>query len=90
VLPVECFFEIQYEELVADREAWTRKMIEFCGLDWEDACLHSERNRRPVRTASVWQARRPVYQTSVARWRNYEPWLGPLRELLSDADKSAY
>jgi tetratricopeptide (TPR) repeat protein len=90
VLPADCFLEIQYEELVADREPWTRKMIEFCGLDWDDACLYSERNLRPVRTASVWQARQPVYQTSVARWRNYEPWLGPLRELLSDAYQRAY
>jgi tetratricopeptide (TPR) repeat protein len=86
VLSAECFFEIQYEELVANREPWTRKMIAFCGLEWDDACLHSERNPRPVRTASVWQARQPVYQSSVARWRHYEPWLGPLRELLAEAD----
>src|SRR5262249_9055220 len=88
VLPVDRFLEIQYEELVADREAMSRKMIEFCGLDWNDACLHSERNRRPVRTASVWQARQPVYRTSVARWRRYEPWLGALRELLPDAERN--
>jgi tetratricopeptide (TPR) repeat protein len=85
ILPADRFFEIQYEELVADREPWTRRMIEFCGLDWDDACLHSERNPRPVRTASLWQARQPVYQTSVARWRHYEPWLGCLRELLPEA-----
>jgi tetratricopeptide (TPR) repeat protein len=89
VLPADRFLEIQYEELVADREPLTRRMIEFCGLDWDEACLYSERNRRPVRTASLWQARQPVYQTSVARWRHYESWLGPLRELLSEADQSA-
>jgi hypothetical protein len=61
-------------------------MIDFCGLDWNEACLYSERNRRAVRTASVWQARQPVYNTSVARWRHYEPWLGALRALLSDRD----
>jgi len=88
VLPRDRFLEIQYEELVADREAMSRKMIEFCGLDWNDACLHSEHNRRPVRTASIWQARQPVYRTSVARWRNYEPWLGALRELLPDAERN--
>jgi hypothetical protein len=88
VLPMDRFLEIQYEELVADREAMTRKMIEFCGLDWNDACLHSEHNRRPVRTASVWQARQPVYRTSVARWRRYEPWLGALRELIPDAERN--
>jgi tetratricopeptide (TPR) repeat protein len=85
VLPADCFFEIQYEELVAEREPWTRKMIQFSGLEWDDACLQPQRNRRPVRTASVWQARQPVYQTSVARWRNYEPWLGCLRDLLPEA-----
>ena len=89
VLPADRFLEIQYEELVANREAMTRKLIAFCGLDWNDACLHSEQNRRSVRTASVWQARQPVYQTSVARWRHYEPWLGSLGELLSDGDRDA-
>jgi hypothetical protein len=88
VLPADRFLEIQYEELVADREAMTRKMIAFCGLDWDDACLHSERNPRSVRTASVWQARQPVYKTSVARWRRYEPWLGSLRELLPDEERA--
>lgn len=87
VLPPDRFMEVQYEELVANPEAVTRKMIEFCGLEWDDACLHPERNKRAVRTASVWQARQPVYRTSVARWRNYEPWLGPLRELLPDTDR---
>jgi hypothetical protein len=85
---MERFLEIQYEGLVDDREAITQKMIEFCGLDWNDACLHSENNHRPVRTASIWQARQPVYRTSVARWRNYEPWLGALRELLPDAERN--
>jgi tetratricopeptide (TPR) repeat protein len=85
VLSENCLLEIQYEDLVAERHAVTRKMIEFCGLDWSEACLYSERNQRNVRTASVWQARQPVYGTSVARWRRYEPWLGQLRELLSEA-----
>jgi tetratricopeptide (TPR) repeat protein len=88
VLPADRFLELQYETLVDDREAMTREMIAFCSLDWDDACLHSERNPRSVRTASVWQARQPVYKTSVARWRRYEPWLGALRELLPDADRT--
>ncbi len=82
VLPADCFLEVQYEDLVTHREAMIRKVIDFCGLDWTDACLHSEDNRRPVRTASLWQARQPLYMTSVARWRHYEPWLGSFRELL--------
>ena len=76
------FTEVQYEALVADREAETRRLIAFCGLDWDDACLSPERNERRVATASLWQARQPVYASSVDRWRRYEPWLGELRELL--------
>jgi hypothetical protein len=82
VLPADRLLEIDYEALVADREAVTRQMIEFCGLDWDDACLRSDQNRRVVRTASMWQARQPVYSTSVGRWRRYEPWLGEFRELM--------
>jgi tetratricopeptide (TPR) repeat protein len=82
VLPPERFLEVDYEALIGDREQVTRGLIGFCGLDWDEACLRPERNRREVRTASLWQARQPVYATSVARWRHYEPWLGELRELL--------
>jgi len=81
VLPRESFLEVDYEDLIADREAVTRHLIAFSGLDWHDACLSPERNERTVRTG-LWQARQPVYTTSVARWRRYEPWLGELRELL--------
>ena len=84
VLPPDRFFDLDYAELVGAREATTRKLIAFTGLDWHDAPLHPEDNRRVVRTASMWQARQPVYRNSVARWRNYEPWLGELRELLAD------
>ena len=89
VLPAGCMLEVQYEQLVADPEPLTRKMIEFCGLEWDDACLHHERNRRPVRTASLWQARQPLYNSSVARWQKYRPWLGELEEFLSDAERES-
>jgi hypothetical protein len=82
VLPPDRFLEVDYEALVSDREAQTRRLIAFCKLEWDDACLQPERNPRAVNTASVWQARQPVYRTSVERWRNYEPWLGALAELL--------
>jgi len=59
--------------------------VAFCGLEWDDACLAPERNQRVVNTASRWQARQPVYTTSVERWRRYEPWLGELRELMAEA-----
>jgi tetratricopeptide (TPR) repeat protein len=76
------FTEVDYETLIADREAETRRLVAFCGLAWDDACLTPERNPRVVKTASRWQVRQPVYKTSVERWRRYEPWLGDLRTLL--------
>jgi Flp pilus assembly protein TadD len=82
VLPADRFIEVDYEAMVADREAQTRRLISFCGLEWSDACLAPEENRRIVKTASVWQARQPTYTTSLDRWRRYEPWLGEFRELL--------
>jgi len=84
VLPADRFIEVEYERLIADRETETRRLIAFTGLDWDPACLQPERNARTVRTASAWQARQPVYTTSVERWRHYKPWLGELRELLAD------
>ena len=82
LLPADRLFEVDYEELTADPEPVTRRLIDFCGLEWSDACLRPEQNERVVRTASVWQARQPVYRSSVERWRNYEPWIGELKELL--------
>ena len=84
VLPPERFLEVDYERLVTDREAETKRLIAFLGLEWDDACLAPERNERLVATASQWQVRQPVYTSSVERWRRYEPWLGELRELLND------
>ena len=86
VLPSDRFIEVQYERLIADREAESQRLVAFCGLDWNDACLKPERNGRLVKTTSLWQARQPVYATSVERWRRYEPWLGELRELLPAAE----
>jgi len=88
-LPPDRFTEVEYETLIADREAEMRRLIAFCGLDWNEACLTPERNGRVVKTASLWQARQPVYTTSVGRWRRYEPWLGELRELLPAAEAGA-
>jgi tetratricopeptide (TPR) repeat protein len=88
-LPRDRFIEVQYETLIADREKETQRLIAFCGLEWDEACLMPERNGRAVNTASVWQARQPVYATSVERWRRYEPWLGELRELLPAAESRA-
>ncbi len=85
VLPPEQFMEVQYEEIVADRDNQTRRLIEFSGLPWDDACLHHEKNERAVRTPSLWQVRQPIYKTSVERWRKFEPWIGEFRDLLPTA-----
>ena len=79
------FTEVDYETLIADPEAETRRLVFFCGLDWDDACLSPEKNNRVVKSRSYWQVRQPIYTTSTARWRRYEPWLGELRELLPSA-----
>ncbi len=84
VLPRDTMMTVDYEQMVDDREGMTRKIIEFAGLDWDDACLHHEENKREIRTASLWQARQPVYKTSVERWRRYEPWLGAFCKLLKE------
>jgi len=75
-------FEVVYEELVEDTEAWARRMIDFMGLDWEPGVLQFQDLERSVKTASVWQVRQPVYQTSKARWKRYEAHLAPLEAAL--------
>ena len=85
VLPPDRLVEVDYETLVGDPEPQTRRLIAACGLEWNDACLSPHLNTRRIRTASLWQARQPIYRTSVERWRRYEPWLGELKELAPDA-----
>jgi hypothetical protein len=84
VLPQGSFIEVQYEDIVADMEGQARRLIDFCGLDWNAACLDFHNNKRSIRTASVTQVRQPIYTSSVARWRHYEKHLGPLLEALGD------
>lgn len=80
-LPVQVL-EVTYEEVVADPEGQARRLVEWCGLDWEPGCLDVHTATRPVRTASVTQVRQPVHARSVARWRHYEPHLRDLFERL--------
>jgi tetratricopeptide (TPR) repeat protein len=82
VLPADRFHEVDYEELTSAPEPVIRRIIAACGLPWDDACLHPESNPRAVKTPSKWQTRQAIYRTSVARWRLYEPWLGPLGVLV--------
>jgi hypothetical protein len=77
VLPVP-LLDVDYEETVADLETVARRLISWCGLDWESACLDFQRVERPVRTASAVQVRQPIFTTSVGRWKNYERALAPL------------
>lgn len=76
VIPADRFLDINYEELVTNREEVTRKALEFLGLPWSDACMRPQENKRIVKTPSLWQVRQPVYTSSVGRWKRYEPWLG--------------
>jgi hypothetical protein len=81
VLPADRFLELDYETLVGDPEPVIRRALEFCDLGWEEACLRPELSTRAISTASLWQARQPIFKGSVGRWRRYEPWLGELRTL---------
>ena len=74
--------EQSYESLVVSLESESRRLVEFCGLDWDERCLDFHLTERSVHTASGWQVRQPIYRRSVERWRNYERHLGPLREAL--------
>ena len=79
------FLDVDYEELVTNQEEVTRRMVAWCGLEWEDACLSFEKNKSPSMTASVAQVRQPIYDSSVHQWRNYEKELEPLIRLFQDA-----
>ncbi|BAV35040.1 sulfotransferase [Sulfuricaulis limicola] len=78
VLPAGSILDLRYEDLVADPEGQTRRLLDYLGLPWDDNCLAFHRNKRHVKTASVAQVRQPIYKTSVARWRHFENHLQPL------------
>jgi hypothetical protein len=80
-LPPEVILEIPYEGLVADQETWSRKILDFVGLEWDARCLSFHETERLVNTASAWQVRQKIYNQSVERWRNYETFIGPLMGL---------
>ena len=76
-------YEASYEALVADQLGETRKLLEYCGLEWEDGCVAFHRNPAPITTASASQVRRPLYDSSVSLWRHYEPQLAELKAALA-------
>ena len=77
--------EIDYETLVSDPEPAVRKLLDYCGLEWNPDCLRTHKSKRVVHTASYQQVRRPIYTESVGRWRNYEQQLQPLLEAMGIA-----
>lgn len=83
VLPGRVHF-LQYERLVADTENEIRRLLEFCGLPFEEGCLRFWEADRTVQTPSAEQVRRPIYRSALEQWRNFEPWLGPLKEALAE------
>ena len=76
-----------YEQLVADQENQIKRLIEYCHLPWDDACLEFHKTRRKVRTASNAQVRRPIYQDSVKLWKRYEKQLQPLQAALMEINR---
>ena len=85
-LPPGVLLEVPYEGLVAEPEAWSRRMVEFVGLPWDPTCLEFHRSTRPVSTFSKWQARQSIHTSSVERWKNYEQFVGPLRRLIENGE----
>jgi tetratricopeptide (TPR) repeat protein len=79
------YTEVRYEDVVEHTEREARRLVEFCDLPWDPACLEFERNSAPVATPSAVQVRQPIYRTAVERWRKYETELAPLHALLNDA-----
>jgi len=74
-----------YEEMVANTEQEVRRLLDYCSLPFEDACLRFFENERPVRTASSEQVRQPIYKSGVDHWQHYAPWLDPLKTALGSA-----
>jgi tetratricopeptide (TPR) repeat protein len=81
VLPPGTILDVPYAELVADQEGWTRKILEFLDLEWNERVLDFQDTQRIVVTASSWQVRQKIYTNSVRRWRNYQKFIEPLRRL---------
>ncbi|MDX8385396.1 MAG: sulfotransferase [Gallionella sp.] len=86
VLPTDAFLDVRYEDVVNDLEANARRIIDFCDLEWTDACMNFHTSKRTVRTSSYAQVRQPIYKSSVERWRPYEKELAPLLDALGELD----
>ena len=76
---------VQYEDVVADVEGSVRRILDYCRLPFEPACVTFHETRRSVRTPSSEQVRQPIFRDGLDQWERYEPWLGPLKDALGDA-----
>jgi len=85
VLGEGAMLEVRYEALVEDLEGTVRKVLDYCGLSWDERCLAFHETDRAVRTASLTQVRRPLYSSSIGRWRPFERHLAPLVEAVRQA-----
>jgi tetratricopeptide (TPR) repeat protein len=84
VLPAGSILELRYEDMVNNTEGEARRLLSYLGLPWNPDCLNFHENKRVVRTASAAQVRRPIYKSSLARWKHFETHLAPLLELVGD------
>ncbi len=87
VLPGRIHF-LQYEHLVDDTENEVRRLLDYCGLPFEESCLRFWETKRAITTPSAEQVRRPIYRDALEQWRNFEPWLGPLKAALALAPRA--
>jgi len=81
VLPNK-ILRVQYEDVVADTETQVRRILDYLNLPFEEACVEFHKTERSVRTASSEQVRQPIFKSGLEQWRNFEPWLDPLKEAL--------
>ena len=81
---------VKHEDVVDDLEGQVRRMLEFCGLEFEPACLEYHRTERSIRTPSSEQVRQPIYRDALDAWKPYEPWLAPLKEALGEEVRNSY
>jgi hypothetical protein len=76
---------VRYEDVVADLEGESRRLVDYCGLEWQEECLKFHENKEASTTASTAQVRRPIYKSSIGRWRDYESQLQPAVRVLQAA-----
>ena len=85
ILPKNFIFDVHYEDLIANQELVTKNIIRHCELDWEDGCLNYTSQGKAILTPSTWQARQPIYTSSIGRWRHYARWYPEFARISEEA-----